>query len=249
LGKALLRDCEQTPLAITATSVKSKAAPPAGNSPRKRWMVLGVAAVLIVGTGILQGLWSDRWSDSTVDSRHQAERIARLPLKLGEWQGEDIAATEREIKASGAVGHLSRIYRNQLTGEQVSLFLICGHMRHVSVHTPDRCYPANGFEQQGEPQRFTIATSAGPIETFTTTFRQEEATGIHRQRVFWTWGYEDHWQAPENPRVSFAGVRAMYKMYLISAVPPTGEQSAEESPALKFAQDTLGELNTILFAP
>lgn len=214
-----------------------------------RWILLGCGAVLVVGTGIVQGLWSDRWSDSSIDSKFLAERIERLPMKLGDWQGEEIAGSDGQLRRAGAVGHLSRIYRNELTGEQVSLFLICGHMRHVSVHTPDRCYPANGFEQQGEPQHFTIKTGAGPVETFTTTFRQEEAAGIHRQRVFWTWGYDDHWQAPENPRVTFGGVRALYKMYLITAVPPNVQQPAEESPALKFARDTLGQINAILFAP
>jgi hypothetical protein len=214
-----------------------------------RWILLGCGAVLVLATGIIQGLWSDRWVNSSNESQFLAERINRLPMKLGDWQAEEIAGSESQLKKAGAVGHLSRIYRNQLTGEQVSLFLICGHMRHVSVHTPDRCYPANGFEQQGEPQHFTIKTSSGPVDTFTTTFRQDEATGIHRQRVFWTWGYEDKWQAPDNPRVTFGGVRALYKMYLITSVPPSVQQAADESPALHFAQDTLGEINAILFAP
>jgi hypothetical protein len=238
----------KAPSPSNKASSRTKSSSASTDSQRMRWVLLGCGAALVLATAIVQGLWSDRWTDSSADSQYLAERIDRLPLKLGDWQGEDIAAAPRELRAAGAVGHLSRIYRNRLTGEQVSLFLICGHMRHVSVHTPDRCYPANGFEQQGEPQHFTIKTSAGPVETFTTTFRQEEATGVHKQRVFWTWGYEAQWQAPDNPRVTFGGVRALYKLYLITSVPPSVQQPPEESPALHFAQDTFGEINALLFA-
>jgi len=235
-------------LATTRPVIDVKPFQPAGTQ-RMRWLVLGVGAAIILATAIVQGVWSDRWIDTTTDSLHLAARIERIPLTLGDWQGTEQPIDARAARASGAVGQVSRIYRNQLTGEQISLYLICGHMRDVCVHTPDRCYPAIGFEQQGEPVRFTFKTSAGPIETYTSTFRQEEATGIHRQRVFWTWGYEDQWQAPNNPRVSYGGVSALYKMYLISTVPPNVQQTPEESPAIKFAQDALGEINAILFVP
>lgn len=236
-------------MATTSPCTPTKTSIPDSGAARWRWLTLGIGAALVLATGVVQGLWSDRWTDSSAASLHLAERIQRIPLEFGEWQGEDISTSPREIRAAGAVGHLSRVYRHKQSGEQVSLFLVCGHMRHVSVHTPDRCYPANGFEQQGDPQHFTLATSAGPVETFTTTFRQEDATGVHRQRVFWTWGYEDRWRAPDNPRVTFGGVRALYKMYLISAVPASARQSPEESPAIRFAQDAMGDIDAILFAP
>ena len=216
---------------------------------RSRWLLIGVGILLILVTAIVQGFWSDRWTDDAADSLHLKQRIDNLPMQLGDWEGQNLEADPREIRASGAVGHLSRSYRNRVTGEQVSLFLICGHMRHVSVHTPDRCYPAAGFDQLSPAERFTIETSAGPLETFTTTFRQEAAEGILTQRVFWTWGLDKQWEAPENPRVRYGGVRALYKMYLISSVPPGVEQEAAESPCLNFAQDTMALIDAQLFQP
>ena len=237
---------------MSATASKSTSPSPAASTAkdqRLRWLLIGAGILLVLATAIVQGFWSDRWTDAAADSLHFKRRIDSLPLTLGDWEGKDLEADPREIRASGAVGHLSRVYRNRVTGEQVSLFLICGHMRDVSVHTPDRCYPAAGFDQLSAPERFTIGTSAGPVETFTTTFRQEAAEGIVTQRVFWTWGLDDKWEAPENPRVYYGGVRALYKMYLISSVPPGVQQEAEDSPCLTFAQDTMSLINETLFQP
>ena len=83
------------------------------------------------------------------ESVPMAERLQDLPLKLDEWVGEDTESNERELKAAGAVGHVSRTYRNTRTGQHVSVFIVTGHSRDISVHTPDRCYPAAGFTQLG----------------------------------------------------------------------------------------------------
>ena len=212
-----------------------------------RYIPVAAAVVMVLGAAVVQGLWSDRWSDPGADARELVGLLEKVPMTIGDWEAEELPTSDRELRASGAMGHVSRLYRNRVTGERVSLFLICGHMRDVAVHTPDRCYPAAGFKQLGDIAECSLKADGTTAEFRTTRFRREAAEGIQNQRVFWTWGHNDQWTAPEMPRATFRGIRALYKMYLISSLPPDGQGTVDDSPCLEFGKLILPELAKILF--
>jgi len=214
-----------------------------------------LAVLLIVGLTIPQIIMTDRLFDSHVTAEQRAELLERVPREIGDWHGEDLKIDEIVREKVGAVGAVSRIYRNVRTGEQVDLWLIVGHARVISGHTPDICYPSSGFETRAaENSVYPFSVEGEPDATFqTNTFFKEDVTGRQLVRVFWAWynAAEDEdrstieWEGPANPRLRFGNSRALYKMYFTSTMSDPME-TAEKSPCLRFARDFLPVLNKAL---
>jgi hypothetical protein len=213
-----------------------------------RYVPIVCGLVLIVFLGVVQGIWSDRWSDEGIAAAEFAARLANVPMQVGNWEGVDQSeeGNERALKVAGAVGNLSRVFTNKVTGQTVSVYIICGHFRKITAHTPNRCYPASGFSSVGEQTQQPIAWDDSTAEFYTKSFRKESIEGIQFLRVFWAWSQNGKWQAPNHPNLEFAGVRALYKLYLISPVQKRNEQPLE-SAAAPFAKEFMPELNRALF--
>ena len=216
-----------------------------------RYLPVVLAFGLIVGLGTVQGLWSDRWSDPIFDIQEFADRLNKVPIKIGDWEGTDQVVDSQSIRGSGAVGHVSRTYKNTKTNQVVSLWFICGHPRDISMHTPDVCYPGSGFIQQGQKIRYSIATDETPEEVgefFTAVFRKQDIRTNRLERVFWSWSRPDRsgWSAPNSPRVSFGGNLALYKMYLIASLSDSTE-TVDQSVSIEFAKLFLPEVRKVLF--
>ncbi len=208
------------------------------------------AILMIVGSTIVQGRWTERWSPQVSEElQHFAAAMKAIPMSVGQWDGESRQqASKRELDAAGAVGSLTRSYRTPKTGNVTSVFMICGASRSVAVHTPEACYPGAGFRMEGEPVRITVQYGNGAKADFmTATFFKETPEGTQRLRVFWTWNAYGTWEAPDWPRVRFGGRTPLNKLYLIA--PEPSPETADKSPALQFAQVFLPEVDRRLFPP
>jgi Protein of unknown function (DUF3485) len=207
-------------------------------------VVLGV--LVIVGLTIPQIVMSDRFAESNVSAEQFSELLKNVPVNIGDWQGEDLETAEQVRKTAGAVGrYVNRSYHNVRTGEQVKLWLICGHARDITRHTPDVCYPSSGFtERADENSLYPFSYSDGKVAEFwTNTFTREDDTGRHIERVFWSWyrpedGEPVRWEAPEHSRLAFGNSRALYKMYFTNQMRDPAE-TTEESPCIRFAREVL----------
>jgi hypothetical protein len=209
--------------------------------------ILGV--LVIVGLTIPQFIMTDRLHNSNAIAEAQAKLLSRVPKDFGDWRGEDREVTDEVRRTAGTVGAISRVYRNTRTGDQVDLWLIVGHARPVSAHTPNICYAASGFIQRAPENSLHPFAFPGQEEApfWTNTFVKEDSTGRQLVRVFWSWYNpldEDaqkgdvHWQASKNPRWQFGNTRALYKMYFTSVMRDPKE-TTEESPCSRFARDFL----------
>ena len=117
-----------------------------------------------------------------------------------------------------------RVYRNP-AGNEVRVSIISLASAH-SYHTPDRCYPAAGFEMQGEPQQEVFEVGNTTAEFFMTSFLKSEATGVHSEnRGFWSWSADGTWTAPKNYKMKFAGQKALDKLYVFASTPPGNKRS------------------------
>jgi hypothetical protein len=190
---------------------------------------LAGAVVLVVAVTILQGWWTDRWKDRSVTK--ELEQAARLlesafPEKFGDWELErEIEGDPKELERAGAIGHISRLYRNSRTKARVSAFVVCARPHDASGHTPDRCYPGAGFTIGEAEHREMVPLADGrSAETFTGTFQKTGQT----LRIFWTYGVRDEksiaaenaatsrsWIAPQIARIALVGEPAVYKLYAI----------------------------------
>lgn len=218
-------------------------------------IVLGVIA--IVGLTIPQIQMSDRFAGGNYSAEQRAELLKKIPKRIGDWQGEDMAIDEKVRGVAGAVGAVSRVYRNNRTGDKVDLWLIVGHGRVISAHTPNICYRASGFEMRAPenslyPMIFQGMDREAPFWT-NTFFKEDLLTKRTMVRVFWSWyntENEDYkgevvWEAPANARWYFGNTRALYKMYFTSQMKDPLE-TAEESACVRFAREFLPIVNEAL---
>jgi hypothetical protein len=219
-----------------------------------RYLPIALGVVLIVGLTIVQVQMTDRLSNANITAEQRAELLKNVPNEIGDWRGEDKPVDENVKQTAGAVGAVSRQYRNVRTGEVVDLWLIVGHGRAISAHTPDICYRSSGFaaravENSMYPMMMDDETEV-PFLT-NTFFREDHLTGRQIYRVFWSWynteTNEDKvvWEAPSNARWYFGNTRALYKMYFTSVMRDPME-TAEQSPCLQFAREFIPVVNKAL---
>jgi uncharacterized protein DUF3485 len=221
-----------------------------------RYLPIAVGVALLVGLTIINGMMTDRLAGANFTAEEKAKLLENVPKVVGDWRGEDKKVEEAIKDTAGAVGAVSRTYRNTRTGEIVDLWLIVGHGRAISAHTPDICYRASGFTARADDNSVYPLVMEGrdkPVQFLTNTFFREDVKGRRLIRVFWTWhntetaGNKDvtFWEAPTNSRWHFGNTRALYKMYFTAEMRDQAE-TAEQSPCLRFARDFLPEVENAL---
>ena len=199
-------------------------------------LVAAAAVALVAGVTIVHGRWTERWAERQDHVlQAAASRLERtFPDSFGEWVlDRPIETSKAELERAGAVGSVSRLYRNSKTRTPVSIFVVCATPRNASGHTPDRCYPGAGFQIAEPEHRETIEFGDGhAAEAFTGTFAKEGQT----LRVFWTYGVPEQasgdsgtapeaasdpevapltWVAPQIARIALNDFPAVYKLYAI----------------------------------
>ncbi len=205
---------------------------------RKLAIVVGV--VVLVGSGLVHGLWTDRWK-STEDLERAAGRLADLPDDIGSWKGEAVQQDADDLKQSGTLAHYSRAFTDPETGEQVTVLLLVGPARKLVVHRPEHCYRSAGYELMGEPVSIKITPPGQQeAELLTGLFTRDDPGGASQLRICWSWFGGERWEAPANPRLSFARHSVLYKLYVIRNV--AGSTPLPADPCVRL----LGELLPIL---
>ena len=187
-----------------------------------RWLSVLTGFALLLGGGLVHGLWTDRWTPQPRLAR-AGELLAGLPADLDGWKGQDYEKDSEELASelalTGAVGHYIRLFVDPVTGDKVLVMLLAGKPVHMAVHRPEDCYRAAGYELAGQPVKAKVeAKGAPPAEFFTGLFSREESEGPSRMRIYWSWLGEGEWEAPKSPRFRFARQPVLYKLYVIRSV-------------------------------
>ena len=209
-----------------------------------RTIVIVSACLVLVTSGLVHGLWTDRWSDSS-DLLQAAANLNKLPLTIGKWHGSDIDM-EKDPRSTLA-GEVARRYVHADSGKIVTLFLACGRSGPVCTHTPDVCYGASGYEVE-QPRRFRLPTSTEepPAEFWTARFVKERSTSKIHLRLFWSWHDSQSWKVADNPRLRFANERLLYKLYLIREMMQPDEP-VENEACVEFMRELLPVLRKSVF--
>jgi hypothetical protein len=207
-------------------------------------LLVGLSLVLMVA--VVQGVWTQRWQKSA-DLEAAVERLAYAPGDLGTWKAEPVEFDAEALAEAGAQGSWVRRYTDARSGASVLVILLCGRSGKMSVHQPEHCYRGAGYEMLAEPVAHTIPGDP-PAACWTTRFRKEETTGNVQLRIFWTWFGDGRWQAPVNPRLTFAPLPALYKLYVVHELSPQ-QQRLEQDPALDLLHLLLPALRQALAHP
>jgi hypothetical protein len=213
--------------------------------PMSRHLPIITAAGLLLVAGLVHGFWTDRWTTSEALAE-AAARLAQLPQNVGDWQGQNLDIQREETEA--ITGHLYRRYVNRSTGASVTVALVCGKPGPVSIHTPDACYRAGGFEV-ATPTRVSVPGEAGKSagEFLYADLSKKTATEHIRQRIFWSWSPGGEWQVPDNPREDFVRQPVLFKWYVIRDIQGANEP-AEDDPCTDLIRQLAPQLRQMVFA-
>ena len=110
------------------------------DSRQSRSIPAVIAMTIIVATALIHGFRVNRWGVSR-ELELASARIGRVSMTIGNWKGRPATVDRRVMIAADLDGFLLRTYENEVTGDRVTLMLVCGRPGAVSVHTPEVCYP------------------------------------------------------------------------------------------------------------
>lgn len=206
---------------------------------------LGLA--LIVAFGLVEGLWANRWQTSDAPQQ-AAARLAEVPLAVGDWQGEAREMDAAQVAKAELTGYLYRRYVNQQTQEAITVLLVCGRAGPVALHTPDVCYQGAGYHLSESQARRDVAleNAPEPVKFWVGQFQKDGAVP-DPLRIFWVWGTNGRWEAPDNPRLAFARADALYKLYVIREL-PRSDDPLDKDPTLDFVKVFVPQLQSRLFS-
>jgi hypothetical protein len=214
---------------------------------RARMAIPATVVVVLIALGIFHGSWTDRW-EKAVDQSVLTERLQRIPLIIGDWDGRDEGETvpPEFVETVGRV--MVKRYVHRKSGEVVKIFVTGGRTGPVLVnHPPTQCFTALGFKATSEPTRYAVPLEASSAEFLTTVFQKMDGPAPIYQRVLWSFSGSGEWQVPKSPRIAFARFPSIYKLYVIRLLRKPNEP-LEDDPANEFIRVLVAELRKTLFA-
>lgn len=168
---------------------------------------------IIIASGLIHGAITDRWADSE-DLDNAAKRLQYVPLEVDNWQGEIL--DDKAGKGSGLSASISVRYRHNQSGNKYTVFLGCGKPGPLSIHTPDVCYTASGFDSEAKSKESFRQSGVSDVgEMYTARFKKSKGGDQTNLRIYWTWYANGKWTAPENPRMTYHRQAILYKLYVL----------------------------------
>jgi hypothetical protein len=209
----------------------------------------------LVGMLVLIGVTA--WFQELVTGRSQnnqkmeaaARAVQILPDQFAGWTTEPRTMSDTEIAQTGTKAYYSRFLRSQKTAVPLSVMLLCGKTRELSVHPPTVCFEGLGLEVEGEPQRVPVPAEVageGGGELMAVHFKPSAYSTARPLYVYWGWSRDGrHWEAPSVPRLHFAGAPYLYKIYVVRD-DPTGKKPASGELCDAVLRDFLPELHAAI---
>lgn len=214
---------------------------------------IAAGLLIVVVTGVAHGIWTNRWGFSN-EPGASAARLQGIPLTVGKggepwvtWKAgkpENIDPQQKEI--GDIEGDQVIEYTNQRTGTVVRVVVVCGSAGPISVHSPDVCYQGSGYKRIQPSGRQPIEGGAQPAEFEAATFTRSEQGVPVFLRIFWAWGADGRWSAPENPRWTYRHRPALFKLYAVRRLSRADEPLATD-PCADLLRVLLPELDKQLF--
>jgi len=209
-----------------------------------------VGLIVMAGGTYYQAILTDRFEPQTSEKLDRfTNALENVPIQIGDWHGVDTEMSETEWKATNCTGYVTRTYTHKDTQQLVSVYVVAGTARHITIHSPDWCYQAAGYVMQGKIKPHTV--DCGPdMETnpefSTASFVFEEPYAKPPLRILWSYSDTGKWEGPKYHKVHFAGRPALYKVYLTTPLRDASEP-IDSSVAVQFAKEFMPVLTGSLF--
>ena len=114
---------------------------------RRRVVVAAVAASLLMFVfGLGYRVMAARLEGPIGTTPISPDALARFPLQIGDWTGEDVPLDEEIVRATDTDAHLNRRYSRQGGLEAVSFYVASGvKARDLMPHRPEVCFTGSGW--------------------------------------------------------------------------------------------------------
>jgi hypothetical protein len=213
-----------------------------------RWLPVPAAMAVLLMSGVVHGLWTDRWIRFEESCPFDEARVAEGIATIGDWKSDPLSLDPSQIAPAGISRYVARRYSRGSRGDELSVLLVWGRPGPLAAHTPVTCFQGAGSEMVGEPIRYVVnsGSSCGSAEFWMARFRHTGSPVPECLLVLWSWNANGAWQVVEDPRFSFAHCRALYKLYVVRRVPKS-DVALDEGPGVEFLRALLPQLENSLF--
>jgi hypothetical protein len=210
------------------------AAPRVARSP---WAWLAVTCLLLGVSGGVR-FWRDREFAALAEQSAACPfPLAELPRTMGTWQMTDaeVQLDPEVARFAGASEHVLRGYLDQKTGDQATALILYGEAGMVSLHLPDVCYPAAGYQLFRGPVDRTVEVPGvkGPVR-YRWAIYVRRAGGVSRyEEVYHSFLHDGEWLTEASGRwKTFRYHPSIFKVQV--AHPISGLDEGREGPALSL---------------
>lgn len=127
-------------------------------SPTKNTVVSGLALLFLAGAAVDRKAHMVAPEDTTAYQARVREAYAQLPMRIGNWIGEETPVPQSAVALLHPNVIISRRYTNFVTGRTASFLLTqCADARDMAGHYPPICYPNQGWIlQRSEAHRWAV---------------------------------------------------------------------------------------------
>ena len=211
-----------------------------------RILTFAAGLIVVIASGVVYGAWTQRWQKSA-DLEARAAKLRDLPDEFGRWKGRPAELDAESLALAGAEGWWVRRFTDERSGTTLLVILLCGRPGPLSVHKPETCYGAAGFEVEAPPVKYTPA-GAAPDRVLD---RQVQAGRSRAVASCASSGPGTATAAGARPTTR-AGTSpilpALYKLYVIRE---TGGRTTtlDNDPAADFLRRLLPEASRVLSQP
>lgn len=205
---------------------------------------LGCVLVIITGA-LVHGAATHRWSALSPDPS-RAEALHNHTIALADYAAKDFPS---ELPVNERSRVTCRQYTSPSGRTPVTVSITSGPSGAVSTHTPDVCYPGSGYKMVKAPRTESIDLPGGGKATYLVAeFEKKTATTFDRHRVRWSWTTDGNWHVPGNARFAFLASPELYKLYVVTAVPPEdADKTDADNPVVKtFVVTTFSQYADLL---
>jgi hypothetical protein len=205
---------------------------------------------ILMGSELLHGRWTDRWSFSG----EPEASCSRLPKQdeamiLGDWKGRPAEPLAHEDIVIGEIaGYFSQVFTHP-NGAVIQVLVLCGRPGPIAVHSPEVCLGGEGCVQDGPKERLGIdlAPPNKRVEFWVGQFYWFDGGLRKDRRQFWTYSPNGTWTAELNPRFNFARFGSLYKIYIVRQT--RRDEKLDEDPTVDFIKVFMPEIQKRLFGP
>jgi hypothetical protein len=129
--------------------------------------------VLVLFSGIAHRIVSQRLEISIQNPIKLSLALNAYPDEVGNWVGRTVPIPYNIQKVAGNDDFLSRLYTNQLTKDQVNLYIAySARPRTMLGHRPEKCYVGSGWIHESTESSSVRSSSGSTIPCLIHRFRK-----------------------------------------------------------------------------